>query len=96
MFYNHVYVYCIVILIHKVVFENLTLGSFTLGRYISISAARRRRKSEVTTPFKSFDHGSLFGFNTHYMCKMHRFKDIANFLIVDYGGMSILTATGRL
>jgi hypothetical protein len=55
---------------------------------MSISAARRRRKSEVTSPFnQKFDHGFLFVFDTHYMYMTHRLKVLPDFLIVDYGGM---------
>jgi hypothetical protein len=28
---------------------------------------------------QQFDHGFLFVFNTHYVCKMHRMKVIPNF-----------------
>jgi hypothetical protein len=55
MFYNHVYVYCIVILIHKVVFENLTLGSFTLGRY------KGSYRFRVISALKSRENRSLAG-----------------------------------
>jgi hypothetical protein len=35
-------------------------------------------------------------FNTHYLSGMHSLKVTPIFLIVDYGGMSISTARGRL
>jgi hypothetical protein len=35
-------------------------------------------------------------FNTYYLSGMHSLKVTAIFLIVDYGGMSISTARGRL
>jgi hypothetical protein len=48
----------------------------------------------VTSRF--VDHGFLFEFNTYNVCKTHRLKVLPTSLIVDYGGMSILIARGRL
>jgi hypothetical protein len=42
------------------------------------------------------DHGFLLVFNTYYLSGMHSLKVTPIFLIVDYGGISISTARGRL
>jgi hypothetical protein len=42
------------------------------------------------------DHGFLLMFNTYYLSGMHSLKVTPIFLIVDYGGISISTARGRL
>jgi hypothetical protein len=48
----------------------------------------------VTSRF--VDNGFLSVFNTHYLSNTHRLKVTPNLWIVDYGGMSISTARGRL
>jgi hypothetical protein len=63
---------------------------------MSISSARGRRKSEVTSLFESLTMVSYLVFDTHCVCKMNRLKVIPKFLIDDYGGMSISTLKGRL
>jgi hypothetical protein len=63
---------------------------------LRISTAKGRRKLEVKSQFDKFYHGFLLVFNTYYLYGMHRLKVAPIFTIVDYGGMSISTARGRL
>jgi hypothetical protein len=46
---------------------------------LSISAARGRRKLEVTSPIDSSTTVSYLVFNTFYLSNMHRLKVTSNF-----------------
>jgi hypothetical protein len=64
---------------------------------LSISTAIRCARPEVTSPFDRTTVVSIIVFSTHILSNLHCFKVLfVFFVIVDYGGMSILTARGLL
>jgi hypothetical protein len=62
---------------------------------LSILAAGRRLKPEATSPF---DISTMVSYQckTHYMPNRNHLKVMLIFSIVEYGGMSVSTASGRL
>jgi hypothetical protein len=56
---------------------------------LSISAARGALQTGSNITIGQFDYGFLSVFDTHYVSNMHYLKVIPNYLIVDFGGISI-------